>query len=375
MDCFDEDQRHTLANIARKNGGIALRNQELKQHTNGVKFLINRSYISDKVLDPDLKYMLIIIPEIKDVIIDWKDGIKYEPIETDLMACLKAIADHFGFNYSLPMLFGGSGHAFMFNVHEQFEMPGACTWKIDSIMPLLSNLGLKVKKTKTIPANSTLEARKDVESIVKKNIDKNVPQFMINARCQLITGYNDYCFYVEPIKTPGMYPNQVTAGTWEELLTSLPVTFFSVEKGMVMDEKIIVEDSLYAAIDMYENPARWTSPPYHSGIDAIEKTRLFFNHMSKRLGEKYNERPFIEHEFWIWAENRLMASNYMGEISMCPAFGENVKEIAVTLQNNFKKIARLLRLQPHPELDNYEKLIILEKESLDYMKKILAIIE
>jgi hypothetical protein len=48
-----------------KFGGIGLRRQSLRVHKNGAKFPISKTYIDDELLDPEIVYTLILIPEIK----------------------------------------------------------------------------------------------------------------------------------------------------------------------------------------------------------------------------------------------------------------------------------------------------------------------
>jgi len=62
---MNEKDRKKMILESRKYGGISLRRQILRLHKNGAKFTISKAYIDDEVLDPNVSYTIIIIPEIK----------------------------------------------------------------------------------------------------------------------------------------------------------------------------------------------------------------------------------------------------------------------------------------------------------------------
>ncbi len=65
MKMMIEKDRKDLISEAQKFGGMGLRHQFLKVHKNGAKFTISKTYIDDGLLDPEIVYTLILIPEIK----------------------------------------------------------------------------------------------------------------------------------------------------------------------------------------------------------------------------------------------------------------------------------------------------------------------
>ena len=60
-----EKDRKKLILESRKFGGISLRRQTLQVHKNGAKFPISKAYVDDELLDLDVSYTLILIPEAK----------------------------------------------------------------------------------------------------------------------------------------------------------------------------------------------------------------------------------------------------------------------------------------------------------------------
>lgn len=65
MEIMNEKDRKKLILETRKFGGISLRHQTLRVHKNGAKFPISKVYTDDEVLDPNISYTLILLPEPK----------------------------------------------------------------------------------------------------------------------------------------------------------------------------------------------------------------------------------------------------------------------------------------------------------------------
>ncbi|NVM46348.1 MAG: hypothetical protein HWN79_15670 [Candidatus Lokiarchaeota archaeon] len=65
MEIMNEKDRKKMIVDSHKFGGISLRRQMLRVHKNGAKFPISKAYIDDELLDPDVSYTLILIPEAK----------------------------------------------------------------------------------------------------------------------------------------------------------------------------------------------------------------------------------------------------------------------------------------------------------------------
>ena len=65
MKMMIEKDRKDIISEVQKFGGIGLRRQSLRVHKNGAKFPISKAYIDDEVLDPEMVYTLILLPEIK----------------------------------------------------------------------------------------------------------------------------------------------------------------------------------------------------------------------------------------------------------------------------------------------------------------------
>jgi hypothetical protein len=60
----EKDRKEIISNL-QKFGAIGLRRQFLRVHKNGAKFPISKTYIDDELLDPQILYTLILLPEIR----------------------------------------------------------------------------------------------------------------------------------------------------------------------------------------------------------------------------------------------------------------------------------------------------------------------
>jgi len=65
MEIMNEMTRKKLIIESQKYGSISLRRQKLRVHKNGAKFPISKAYIDDELLNPEISYTLILIPEVK----------------------------------------------------------------------------------------------------------------------------------------------------------------------------------------------------------------------------------------------------------------------------------------------------------------------
>ncbi len=65
MEIMNEKNRKKLILESQKCGGISLRRQKLRVHKNGAKFPISKAYVDDELLDPEISYTMVLIPEAK----------------------------------------------------------------------------------------------------------------------------------------------------------------------------------------------------------------------------------------------------------------------------------------------------------------------
>ncbi|MFX0100859.1 MAG: hypothetical protein ACFFCS_14890 [Candidatus Hodarchaeota archaeon] len=372
-----ETERRKLIDNIKENGGIALRNQELKEHANGIKFLINKNYVLDGLLEASKKYMLLIIPELEDTFLEEKKGkeLKFEHTESEFIKCLNGIAVYLGKKLSFPLLYGGSGFGFMTNVHEGLFPRGEFGWNIERIFPLIENLGLQVNLVGMVDGDTSQDEKEKIESLIKSGIDSNIPHIIISDNhCQVIVGYSDFCFYLKPA-TVWTVP-QFTTGTWEEYSEEKRVSVYKIVDTNATDEKTIYLEALEAAVNMRENISSWINPPFHGGIEAYDVyvESLKKAHEANPTG-KGIEGLRVNSFFNVHFENRAMVSKFFAEMQELPLLSDEAKELTASLEKNFRREGKHLR---SVQTRTYEKIEQVKEQylaSLENMKKLIEIMK
>ena len=280
-------------------------------------------------------------------------NLKMYPFETTMIGVLKGIADYFEIHVSDAWLFGGSGHAFLINIHDQLCPSGPYCWKYEGFYSLLRNLGISMKELGFFHAESTSVERGKIEVILKKNIDAEVPCSMLNMENQLISGYDakHSHFIVQkpwPKADLPFTPETLTFQTWKELGDEIHVNFFSFEKTSEADDATIVKESLRYAVDLARNPEKYRlDSHYHVGLDAYT---AWIQAVKDGHGASHGN-------WWngtVWWECRKMASNYFAEIAQ--KFKGKISDDASRLCNQYAKIAELVFKASDKKLADNEKI-------------------
>ncbi|UCD97195.1 MAG: hypothetical protein JSV35_03885 [Candidatus Bathyarchaeota archaeon] len=265
-------------------------------------------------------------------------NLKMHPFETTMMGVLKGVADYYKIDLSNAWLFGGSGHAFLINIHDQLCPSGPYCWKYEGFYRLLQNLGILMKELGFFTAESTPLERGKIEASLKKNIDAEVPCSMLNMENQLISGYDakHSHFIVQkpwPKADLPFTPETLTFQTWKELGDEIHVNFFSFKKIPGAHDGTVIKESLTYAVELARNPEKYRLDPcYHMGLDAY---MAWINAVKDGHGASHGN-------WWngtVWWECRKMASAYFAEIA--PKFKGQISEDATRVSNQYAKIAEL----------------------------------
>ena len=99
------------------------------------------------------------------------ESLTQPPFETTLMGVLRAVTDHFGIGVSDAVVYGGSGHAFLINVHEALCPSSPYCWKPDGFYPLVRNLGVEMTDLGFFHGGSSAEERAAVEEKLKVHLE------------------------------------------------------------------------------------------------------------------------------------------------------------------------------------------------------------
>lgn len=283
-------------------------------------------------------------------------NLKMYPFNTTMIGVLKGIAEYYDIPVSDAWLFGGSGHAFLINIHEQLCPSGPYCWKYEPFFKLLRNLGISMESLGFYTSESKSEERRKIEEILKKNIDAETPCSLLNMENQLISGYDDSHFIVQkpwPNVDLPLTPETLTFQTWKELGDEVHIDFFTFEKIEKADDQTIIEESLSYAMDLTLNPDRYRlEKRYYIGLDAYNTwiNAVKGGHVSSH-GNWWNGT--------VWGECRKMAAKYFSEIAQKRK--GRISQEATELSNLYEKISQLIIKASDKKLADNDKIKALKE--------------
>ena len=274
-------------------------------------------------------------------------NLKMHPFNTTLMGVLKGVSDFLKMPLSGAWLFGGSGHAFLINIHEELCPSGPYVWNYETFFKLAKNLGIEMKDLGFFHPKSTPHEIKQIEEVLKEKIDDNVPCSLLNLENQLISGYNDKHFITQqPWPSVDFPPKTLTFQTWEELGNEFHISFFSFAQTERADELTLIKESLRYAVDLVRNPSKYRHEHYYVGLEAYD---TWIKAVEAGHGPSHGN-------WWngtVWWECRQMASKYFSEIAS-KLKGETSQK-AKNLSKQYGDLAKLLNEAKEKELADDKK--------------------
>ncbi len=232
------------------------------------------------------------------------------PFNTSLMGVLRGVFDYYAFAVSDAMLYGGSGHAFVMNVHEVICPSGPYCWNYAEFFRLVGNLGVRIDNLGSFHAGSSPSERAALETEIRIRIDRSEPCSALNMDNQIIFGYDQIGLQLLQPWGPdcGITPARLSFGTWDEFGDEIHANFFAFSKVKPVGEDVIIANSLRFAVDLHRNPARHTEEPYAVGAHAYDRWIA-----AVRSGHGQ------DHGNWwnamVWSECRRQASDYLREVA------------------------------------------------------------
>jgi hypothetical protein len=244
----------------------------------------------------------------KQVVID---KLNIEPAWVSHMGCLIGCAKYLGVDASPSWIYGGCGHAFALNIHNEICPSGPTAWAAEKCDRLAANVGLVVEslsvgRTEKDFADKQAEAWKMVCEAVDAGRpcygwELGVPEWYV------ICGYDQDGNYLFRD-----YGGQIGRKPHAELGTSeigwLCIDF--VTKGKPADDRTTVRDALLFAIEhgagKHSQEMYRTGPSgYDSWIKALRNTELWAKPDTDGMGQAYNAQ--------CWAECRKNAVAFLEE--------------------------------------------------------------
>ena len=281
------------------------------------------------------------------------DNLRMRPFNATLMGVLRGVVDYYGIAMSDAMLFGGSGHAFVMNIHETLCPSGPYCWNRDPFYRVVRNLGIEMRDEGFFWKETPTAERTRIEALLRESLDHGVPCSLVNMEYQLITGYDDTGFLTVQPWAPKVDfpPAHLTFGSWAEMGDEVHVNFFTHPRCDAAGEHALIAASLAYAVDLYRNPTAHSEAPYSVGAGAYAR---WINAVRNGHG--------AEHGAWwngtVWAECRQQASAYLAESA--PRLPGQY-EIATRLSAAYAQIAGALLQVSDRALDSMAKVALLEQ--------------
>lgn len=280
-------------------------------------------------------------------------NIKQPPYNTSIMGVIRGVLDYYDIKVSDAMAFAGSGHAFLINIHEVICPSGPYVWNYDGFIRLLRNLGLETIDLGFVHAGSAAAERGELEQKLRQHLDQGAPGSVCNMDNQIITGYeSDHFLLTQPWScVTDITPPTLTFGTWAEFGKEIHANFFAFKKIAAATENKVIRDSLEYAVDLFDNPGKYSMPKY--GIGA-----LAYDNWVKGVEQGHGK----EHGNWwngtVWSECRSQAADYFAEIAgKVPAAAA---ASARDLSTAYREIAGGLERISDKEMDQAEKIGIIK---------------
>jgi len=236
------------------------------------------------------------------------DGLRWKPLWTSHIGCLKGCIDFLGLDVSLPWLFGATGHAFLLNVHELDCPSGPTAWKMERFLELGRNLGYAVDGVSCFRGGDDFEkTQRAAWEMVRSAIDSGLPCYGWELKLPeyyVIYGYDDVGYYYSGAGCDeGEGPK-----AWQELGASDLglLAAFKVSRCKPKEPAKQIKDAFKFALEFSQSSEKHLHPLYKGGLDGYDNwIKALKDERSTGIGTAYNAA--------VWAECRKYAVNFLAE--------------------------------------------------------------
>jgi len=237
--------------------------------------------------------------------------LKQDPLCSTLMGCVKGASDFFDLDWSVPKLFGYSGHAFLINIHLELCPSGPYAWDHDAFYLALRNMGIRRNGSIAFDEGIGPEERARLDERIKAHLDAGKLCMLDFKEHQLIAGYDQKGFSIlQPWGGgSGVELPSLSFGTWDEISEGRGWTWFTfLEKEEERaDERALLVSALAEAMRPRSAAKTSAESAYRAGDAAWE---AWIAAVDKGLGSSHGN-------WWggmVWKECRSMASTFFSEI-------------------------------------------------------------
>lgn len=203
-------------------------------------------------------------------------GLRYPSEHAVLrIACLQGCLDYLGSGLSYPWLCGGTGHAFIINIHAEVDVRGINDWDPQMLFELARNLGYRCTglRGEATSLGGDLAAQQQAgRDLIQRHIDRGQPCYGFcvdpeNPDYSPICGHGEGGYYYTHIGT------DAASGpiAWKKLGTMWLdwVEVYGVELCEPASDDVVVREALTMALRFADGPPEWIRPAARSGLAAF----------------------------------------------------------------------------------------------------------
>ncbi|MCC7490792.1 MAG: hypothetical protein IT204_00505 [Fimbriimonadaceae bacterium] len=232
------------------------------------------------------------------------------PHNCTILGAVQGAAGYLGRDPGVAALFGGSGQAFVCNIHRELCPSGPYCYDRAPIERLLRNLGLVTTPLGgCFGRDADLDQRAALEAAIRAALDGGAACYLINMEGQLILGHDDTgLLTAQPWPGVDFPPRHLTWGTWAELGDEVHCGFYRLDAGPVATPEVVVGAALQYAVALWDDPLAYTSADYGVGPLAW---RNWLAAVAAGLGNSHGH-------WWnaqVWSECRRHAAAWLRDVA------------------------------------------------------------
>jgi AraC-like DNA-binding protein len=238
-------------------------------------------------------------------------NLKQSRLNTTLMSCVKGASDYFELDWSMPELFGFSGHAFMINIHDDLCPSGPYVWKKDEFFLALRDMGIRRVATISVAKGEGREALAKAEARIRAHLDAGKVCIMDFLEHQLVAGYDPKGLVcLQPWNgESGVELPALSFGDWGEALERMDNIWFTLldKEDEKAERAGLLSSTLVSALRMRSSPESLAMPGYRVGDGAWES---WISGVDRGLGSSHGH-------WWngmVWGECRSMAADFFAAL-------------------------------------------------------------
>jgi hypothetical protein len=233
---------------------------------------------------------------------------QWDPRWVAHLGCVKGCLNFLGIEVSDAWLYGGTGHAFAINLHEEVCPSGPTAWDTSKLFELGTNLGYKVDGVFGLKDQEGFPERQQCAwEHARQAIDQGLPCYgweLEIPEYYVVYGYDDVGYYYSgPGCDGGKGPKP-----WQELGdTGIGVLeMYSVRAGEAADDATTVREALAFALEHATSPTKWIHERYKAGPEGFDSwIRALEDGRASDMGMRYNTG--------VWLECRRNAVGFLEE--------------------------------------------------------------